>query len=783
MIEFELNGKKISVSEGTTIIEAADEAGEYIPRFCYHKKLSIAANCRMCLVQVEKSGKPLPACATPITQDMKVFTKSDMAIKAQRDVMEFLLINHPLDCPICDQGGECELQDLSMGYGRGHSVYDQPKRAVESKDIGPLIETEMTRCIQCTRCVRFGEEVAGLRELGVINRGEHEEIGTYVKHLVKSELSGNVIDLCPVGALTNKPARYRLRGWEAIEHASIAPHDCLGTNIYLHTRPREYSKEREVFRAVPRENEAINEFWMSDRDRYSVEALYHSDRVTKPLMKKNEKWVEVDWQYALDAIVHLTSHIQKEFGADKIAGIAGSQSTVEEYYLFQKLIRALGSSNIDHRVRELDFRDQAQRDLFPQLNQSIADIESADVLLLVGSNVRFEQPVLSARIFKAYQDGLSVMAVNPIDYAFVYELSEKIIHRDLVHSLTEIVHALSDETKQTSQHAIAIAKRLLSAKNAVLYVGAYANSHAQASEIRTLVEMIARLSDATVGYLTDGPNTAGAWLAGCIPHRGPAGAAVNSVGKDAKALLSHDPVDAYFLLNVEPEYDCAYPETAVKALSDAKLVVCFASFATAQMREYADFILPIAPHSEAEGTFINVMGDWQTFQSVSIAHDQAKAGWKVLRALGNLFGLSGFAYQSANAIRDALKSQMNQDNWQPEDNRSTVEITSSAKDEQSIEAIFEWPMYRNDLLVRRAAPLQAMMNSGEKSLRMNIDTATSLGLSDGDSVQMTQISKVVSMNVCIDSKIANGLVVVPAAMDELAGFGAHGAPIKISPKK
>lgn len=734
MIEFELDGKQLSVPEGTTIIEAADEAGVYIPRFCYHKKLSIAANCRMCLIEVEKMGKPLPACATPITKDMKVKTKSEMALKAQRDVMEFLLINHPLDCPICDQGGECELQDLSMGFGRAKSPYDQEKRAVHSQDIGPLIETEMTRCIQCTRCVRFGEEVAGLRELGVVNRGQKEEITTYVQHFLKSEVSGNIIDICPVGALTNKPARYELRGWEVKEHASISPHDCVGTNVFLHSRGKEFTPEREVFRSVPKENQAINEVWMSDRDRFSVEGLYHADRVYKPRMKKNGKWVEVEWQYALDAIAHLTSHITEEAAkagvqASPIAGIADYSATVEEYYLFQKLIRALGSPHVDHRIRELDFSDQQRRPLFPQLNTAIADIESCDTILLVGSNVRYEQPIISTRIFKAYQEGLTVMAVNPVDYNFVYSLSEKIIDENMVQSLIEIVKALSEsdvseahaqraqrvehgrfavslESITASPSAVAIAKTLLSSKRAVIFLGAYAAHHPHAGLIRDLVHHIAHLSGATPGLLTDGANSAGAWIAGCIPHRATAGAAVNHIGKDAKALLTTDPVAAYFLLNTELENDSAYADQAMEVLAQAKLVVCFNTFATEKMLEYADFILPIAPYSENDGTFVNVNGVWQSFSAVGVPHGESKPAWKVLRVLANRMNLPGFEYTSANQIRDEIQSQLNQVTC-CDDCKKLVDIVLPHV-EKNI-SVKEWRMYRDNALVRRAKALQELV--------------------------------------------------------------------------
>ena len=704
MIEFELDGKTLQVPEGTTIIEAADDAGVYIPRFCYHKKLSIAANCRMCLIEVEKMGKPLPACATPITKDMKVKTKSPMALKAQRDVMEFLLINHPLDCPICDQGGECELQDLSMGFGQSHSEYCEPKRAVYSQDIGPLIETEMTRCIQCTRCVRFGEEVAGLRELGVVNRGEKEEISTYVQHFLQSEVSGNIIDLCPVGALTNKPARYEIRGWEVKEHASISPHDCVGTNVFLHSRAKDNSAERHIFRSVPRENNLINETWMSDRDRFSVEALHHADRVYKPQMKKNGKWVEVEWQYALDAIAHLTQHIQEKDGVDAVAGIASYSSTIEEYYLFQKFIRGLGSPHVDHRIREQDFSDQVRRPLCPRLNMSIADIENLNAILLIGSDVRHEQPIASTRIFKAYQDGLKVMAVNPTDYPFVFSLSEKMIYRDIVQSLADIVAALKRNPQSPgTTPAEAIAYRLLSSERVAICLGAFALHHPHAAVIRGLVHQIAALSNATAGILSDGANSAGAWIAGCVPHRDVAGVASQKIGRDVKSLLTSDPASAYFILDAELENDSAYPEKALENLAQAKLVVCLATFSTEKMRDYADFILPITPYSENEGTFVNASQEWQSFSAASVPHGESKPAWKVLRALATFLNVSEFAYHTVHAVRKEIEKSV-------ADVKEPVVAVSmdviALPTYNPTMKIPEWTMYQDNPLVRRARSLQ-----------------------------------------------------------------------------
>ena len=449
MVEIEIDGKKFEVEPGSTIIEAADAAGIYIPRFCYHKKLSVAANCRMCLVEVEKAPKPMPACATPVTPGMKIMTRSEKALQAQRDVMEFLLINHPLDCPICDQGGECELQDQSVGYGRSESHYTEEKRAVASPDLGPLIETEMTRCIQCTRCVRFGEEISGQRELGLINRGEKEAISTYINTVVSSEVSGNVIDICPVGALTNKPFRYQARAWEMKEYPTISPHDCVGTNMYLHTRSEIEVPQCKVMRAVPKENEAINETWMSDRDRFSCDALYHADRVYKPMVKRKGKWLETTWEALLPEIADKLMQLSSA-DANKLGVLMSPNSSTEEYYLLQKIVRALGANNIDHRLRTQDFSDQNFAPEFPNFGMKIAELEQAESVLLVGSNLRHEQPLLALRLLKACNEDAVVSAINAVDYDFNFPVSHKMIVPgfSLVNGLAQVASAVAEIKKK-----------------------------------------------------------------------------------------------------------------------------------------------------------------------------------------------------------------------------------------------------------------------------------------------------------------------------------------------
>jgi len=767
MIEIEIDGKKLQVDEGSSIIEAADEAGIYIPRFCYHKKLSIAANCRMCLVEVEKVDKTLPACAIPVTADMKIFTKSKKAMDAQRSVMEFLLINHPLDCPICDQGGECELQDLAMGYGAADSKYDEEKRAVFNEDLGPLIDTEMTRCIHCTRCVRFGQEIANLPELGVVNRGEHTEIGTYVKHMMQSELSGNIIDLCPVGALTAKPSRYSVRGWEVIEHPMIAPHDCVGTNIYVHTKGREYSKERLIMRVVPRENESINETWMSDRDRFSYEGVYHHERCLTPMIKKNNEWLEVGWDTVLYDVAMRTNTIIGEHDAHQIAALASPNSTVEEFFLLQGWLRALGSNNIDQRLRGKDFSDQ---DLVPEfLNQGIpiAEIEKLNTILLVGSNIRFEQPMIAHRINKAVLEGAKVFTINPIDYRFTFRSEGKIITADIILALTQVIKAL--ETGGSSEKTQQIADALKTSERAAVFLGAFSLNHPNAAYIRTQVRKIAELANVNIGIFTEGANAVGAYLAGAVPHRGPAGASVKGArGLTAKEVFVDKPVRAYFFLGFEPEYDTVFPGAAMQSLRASDLAVCLTSFVTDMMKTYADVILPIAPFTENEGTFVNVEGTWQSFDAASPAKGKAKPAWKVIRALARAMELDGFDYEFVTDIRDELKDKVDSMTpYQPQ----PVELGEAPEFGEGLLRMGAYPMYCVDGIVRRAKSLQETMQNGIASIGLNKKEADKLGFNLGDQVTAIQGGTRVVLPVMIDHRLADGIVSIPMGLRETAGFG------------
>jgi NADH-quinone oxidoreductase subunit G len=778
MIEFEIDGQEVSAPEGSMIIEAADAHGIYIPRFCYHHKLSIVANCRMCLVEVSTARKPVPACATPVTQDMKVFTVSEAAMQSQRTVMEFLLINHPLDCPICDQGGECELQDLALGFGSGYSYFDQKKRAVASEDIGPLVETEMTRCIHCTRCVRFGEEIAGLRELGITFRGEDSGIGTYIKHFMRSELSGNIIDLCPVGALTAKPSRYSERAWTLKEKPSIAPHDCIGSNIYINTRSQEYAPQESVMRVNPRTNDSVNECWISDRDRFAYEGLSHKDRLLKPRMKKNGKWVDVEWKYALMAVADRLQAIVHDQSPDELAALVSPNSTVEECFLMQKLVRTLGSNNIDHRLRELDFSDQHLAPAGEHLGISLADLETVNAVLLIGSMVRGQQPLLAHRINKAFQEGAKVMAINPVDYQFTFGISHKIIDADIVTKTAEVAKALADlvgknitalKNVTPSAEAKEIAATLKDSEKSYVMLGDIAVQHPHASYLRKLVRIMNDLIGCLIGMTTDGANSAGACLAGAVPHRAAAAKDLDKPGKDANSLLTSDPKRAYLLLNLEPEHDTANPESALKTLQDAGCVVCLTPFATPTMESYADFILPIAPFSETAGTFVNAEGQWQRFSAATVPHGDAKPAWKLIRVLANFLQLDDFDYQTSHEVHDEVKALV--DNI-PEYQGKPVELTELPKPPAKFMRIANPHMYRVDGLVRRAEALQKCMEVEDFAVCINQHTADAMGVKkDATTMELSQGDQKISLAVVIDNAIANGVVVLPSALNETAGFG------------
>ena len=711
MVEIQLDGQTVEVLEGSTVMHAAEKAGTYIPHFCYHKKLSIAANCRMCLVDVEKAPKPLPACATPVTQGMIVHTKNDKAIKAQKGVMEFLLINHPLDCPICDQGGECQLQDLAVGYGGGSSRYEEEKRVVFHKDVGPLISMqEMSRCIHCTRCVRFGQEVAGVMELGMSHRGEHAEIETFVGMSVDSELSGNMIDICPVGALTSKPFRYSARTWELSRRKSISPHDSTGANLMVQV------KSNAVMRVLPLENEAVNECWIADRDRFSYEALNSSERLTSPMIKQGDRWTSVDWQTALEYIANGLKLIKADHGANSIGTLASPHSTVEELYLAGALMRGLGSDNIDHRLRNAEFATTAS---VRWLGTSIASLSELQRVLIVGSNLRKDHPLFAQRIRQAARKGCAVNVIvsstelSSAD-AWALPVANTLLGEPAgwFSQLAEVASAIAAangaalpaglSVPAAGTSAQAMAKSLLGGERKAVLLGNAAAHHAQAGSLLTLANWIAAQTGASVGYLTEAANTVGAQLAGAQPQAG---------GLNASQMLSGQ-LKALFLLNNEPELDSAAGAQAAVALAKTSMVVTLSPF-KANMA-FSDVLLPIAPFTETPGTFVNAEGRVQSFHAVVKPLGETRPAWKVLRVLGNMLGLPGFSFESSvevlaqvfgpavDGLSQVAAGKLN--------NASDVLPTAGAAP-ASRPAVAS--IYQLDSLVRRATSLQLTADARE----------------------------------------------------------------------
>ena len=784
LFNIEINGIALQVKPGTMVIEAADDAGITIPRFCYHKKLSVAANCRMCLIEVEKAPKPLPACATPVTDGMKVMTKSPLAIEAQKSVMEFLLINHPLDCPICDQGGECELQDIAMGYGQDESRFHEKKRVVKNKFLGPLISTDMTRCIHCTRCVRFGQEVAGIMEMGAPGRGEHTEISTYMERAVGSEMSGNVIDLCPVGALTSKPYRYHGRPWENICHDSIAPHDCVGSNVHVETR------RNQVMRVLPKENEVINEMWLSDRDRFSYLGLTSGDRLLQPMVKQDGEWKTTDWQNALNYAVEGLQRVKTASGAQSIGALASASSTTEELYLLQKMMRGIGSNNIDHRLQQIDFTDQDKMPAYPCMDQSIAELENINAGLLVGSFTRKDQPIIAHRLRKASQLGAKISVINSVDYDFNFELSENIVTHpdDVAAQMAGVLKALSEITGKslpgvlasdissvnvTDEHK-AIAADLNEADRATVLIGIHAIANPNFSSIRSIANAIVELSGATLGYLTAGANSAGAWLAGAVPHRAP-GQQVTD-GKHAMQMITDD-MKAFVLLNVEPEYDCANPNEALSAMNSADFVIGMSPFATSTMREYADVLLPVAPFTETSGTYVNVEGQWQSFTGSVSPMGDVRPGWKVFRVMGNFLELDGFDYLTSEEVRDELDGLTRDLDMNPHSEVVAVNLDSSASDLTRIGHI---SLYAIDSLVRRSAPLQATEDALGAMIALNQNTARKLGLDGSQMAVVMQNNTRVNLPIYIEAAIPDDCAFIPTGVTGSVELGISYGPVEVA---
>ena len=685
VVEVEVDGVTVEARKGQMIIEVTDAVDAYVPRFCYHEKLSIAANCRMCLVEVEKVPKPLPACATPVAPGMKIFTRSPRAIAAQKATMEFLLINHPLDCPICDQGGECELQDLAMGYGRDVSRFVERKRSVKDQDIGPLVSTDMTRCIHCTRCVRFGQEIAGIQELGTVGRGDRMEISTFIERSVDHELSGNIIDLCPVGALNSKPFRYRARSWEMSQHETIAPHDCVGSNLFAHVR------RGQLMRVVPRQNDEVNETWISDRDRFSYEGVYADDRFERPLVKTDGEWQEADWSLALEQ----TATALRAAGA-RTGALISPSATLEEHYLLGRILRELGSHNVDHRLRRSDFGDQAGDPRVPGLGLSLAELETRDAILLVGSDLRAEAPMLAHRVRQAAVAGAGIAVLDTASKDYLFPVLRETV------AAGELDAALRDLTVTTESPMRAL---LDQAERPAILLGQRAQVSPAFSRIRHAAAQLAVATGATLGFVTDGANAAGAALAGTLPHRGVGGVDVDQPGLNAADMLGGEgSLDACVVFGCEPEFDSAAGPAALEALAALDRVICVTPWVTDAMRRYADIILPIGTWAETAGTFVNAEGRWQSFGGAARPVGEARPGWKVLRVLGNLLDLDGFEYASAEEVRDELAARVNS---LPDD----PGVSDSAPAEAGAQGHPE--LYDIDPLVRRA-PALARVAAGDE---------------------------------------------------------------------
>ena len=776
MVEIEIDGKKVEVQEGSMVMDAANKLGTYIPHFCYHKKLSIAANCRMCLVEVEKAPKPLPACATPVAPGMIVRSHSEKAVKAQKGVMEFLLINHPLDCPICDQGGECQLQDLAVGYGDSSSRYAEEKRVVVPKNVGPLISMqEMSRCIHCTRCVRFGQEIAGVMEFGMLNRGEHSEITTFVGKTVDSELSGNMIDLCPVGALTSKPFRYSARTWELSRRKSVSPHDSVGSNLIVQV------KASKVMRVLPLENDDVNECWISDKDRFSYEALNSADRLTSPMIKQGGQWQETDWQTALEYVAHGLRNIKHEHGASAIAALAAPHSTLEELSLLQKLVRGIGSENIDFRLRQSDFSLDAS--IKPWLGMSITEFGALKRAFVIGSFLRKDHPLLAARLRQAVKKGASVSILHATDDDLLMPVANKMIKApsDWLAALSEVIVAVAQargiaapagyEKIEASAEAKQIAASLLSGEPKAVLLGNAVLQHSQAAKLHAAAQWIAQNTDAKFGFLTEAANTVGGYLANALP---------GASGVNA-AQAFEQPRKAYVLLHAEPEFDSFNPQVARSALGQAEMVVVMSPFK--QGADYADVMLPVAPFSETSGTFVNAEGRAQSFNGTVKPLGDTRPAWKVLRVLGNLLELSGFDYETSEAVRNeilgtSVPADANLQSRLNNIGNAAPQAAVSAAGMQ-LERVADVSIYATDAIVRRSEPLQQTNDGAAPKAWLSADLAGKLGVVAGDKVTVKQGNGAATLVAAVDAALPANVVRVAAGRQETADLGAMFGSISV----
>lgn len=770
----EIDGKEIMAEPGEMLIQTADRAGIYIPRFCYHKKLQIAANCRMCLVEVENAPKTLPACATPVSPGMKAFTRSKKTIDSQKAVMEFLLANHPLDCPICDQGGECELQDLSVGYGTDHSQFEHSKRVVADEDLGPLVATDMTRCIHCTRCVRFCQDIAGVHEIGAFNRGGDMNIGTFLVNGLKNELSGNVMDLCPVGALTSKPFRYQGRSWEFEQFSAISPHDCIGSNLYYHAYAEHIDNSSQVMRVLPKENETINEIWLSDRDRFSYTGFTADERAHHPQIKQDGQWKHVSWETALNAVADHFKAIMQAGQGHEVGGLISGSASCEELFLFQKLLRSIGSSHVDYRVHMNDFSDQAQFISYPGMVGTLADIQQAATIIVVGGNIREEQPILCHRIRQAVKSGSKLVVINHYDYDLACPVSAKKILR--ADDMLPYLIALNTVINPATTHGeIAdrflddsglndIASAIQDASNSIAIIaGEHVESALDGAQIRAWLHQLSQTVGGKLYHVTRGANAAGAWLMGAIPHRSECLLPSEREGYHAQKMLEAK-LPVYVLHGVEVEHDCVDPQLAVEALQEADLVISCQSYVSETTRTVADIILPIATFSEYAGSMVNAFGQHQRFHAAVLPPAEAKPAWKVYRVLGSLLGFDALQYNHCSDITRILSDTLPSI---PADYNGQI-ITPQYLDQTKAYRVGHWPAYRVDATVRRAAPLQAAMPANLSCVRLHPDFATAQGIEDGQPCQLTQGMWQETVMCQFDPRLPYGSIWLAAAMNQQA---------------
>ncbi|MCL2589995.1 MAG: NADH-quinone oxidoreductase subunit NuoG [Betaproteobacteria bacterium] len=778
MLDIEIDGKAVQVPEGSTVMDAATLAGIYIPHFCYHKKLSIVASCRMCLVHVEKAPKPLPACATPVTHGMKVWTRSEAALEAQKGVMEFLLINHPLDCPVCDQGGECLLQDLAVGYGSSQARYQEEKRIFVNKNYGSLISSEASRCINCTRCVRFTAEIGGEMEMGQAFRGDHAEIMTFLGCAVDSELSGNVIDLCPVGALTSKPFRYSARTWELSRRRSVSPHDSLGTNLIVQT------KNDEVKRVLPLSNEQLNECWLADRDRFSYEALTSAQRLISPMMRNGDNWHPESWQIALAFVSSALRAVVSEQGGQALGALASPHSTVEELYLLQKLARGLGSENVDFRLRCHDFRGDAVRAGVPWLGMTVVDVHDLNSILVIGSFLRKDAPLLAQKVrHSAMRHDLQVCTVGPNaeDWWMPMATRALVPPSEMVDALAAIAAALATMTGKSlsgtlsarvpaeiSNDARAIAQSLADGERTAVWLGNLAEQHPRAAELHLWAQEIARLSGASFGFVGEAANSVGGYFAKAIPGEG---------GLDARAMIE-SPRHAYLLFGAEPDLDFADGVATVEAMDRARLVVAISAFDSPALRQVADVLLPLAPFTETPGTFVNCIGDVQSFEASTHPRGEARPGWKILRVLGNLLELPGFNQDDFEAVRDeALAGDGSPDIHTRLDNTigDVPAAVPSAVRANTLQRVADVPVYFADPLVRRALSLQKTADAVQPVARMPLATMASLSVQPAGRVRIKGTGGTVELQAEADENLAPGCIRIAAAHTSTVALGPlHG---------